>query len=48
VRGRCLKTKLIVRADGTFLLETVSRGEAATRWVAKLQGKKTLSAVADE
>lgn len=47
VRGRCLKTTLIVRADGTFVLETVNRGEAATRWIAKLQGKKILSAVDD-
>ncbi len=45
VRGRCMKTKLIVRADGTFLLETVNRGETATRWIAKLQGERTLSAV---
>lgn len=45
VRGRCLKTTLIVRADGTFMLETVNRGEAATRWIARLQGKKILSAV---
>ena len=47
VRGRCMKTKLIIRADGAFLLETVNRGEAATRWIAKLQGQRTLSAVSD-
>jgi len=45
VRGRCVKTTLILRADGMFVLETVNRGEAATRWIAKLQGKKILSAV---
>lgn len=45
VRGRCIKTTVIVRADGTFLLESVNRGEAATRWIAKLQGKKHLRAV---
>lgn len=45
VRGRCIKTTVIVRADGTFLLESVNRGEAATRWIAKLQGKEHLRAV---
>ncbi len=45
VRGRCMKTTVVVRADGTFRLETVNRGEAATRWIAKLQGKKVLRAV---
>lgn len=47
VRGRCLKTTIVVRADGTFLLDTVNRGEAATRWIAKLQGKKMLSLVGE-
>jgi hypothetical protein len=48
VRGRCMKTTVVVRADGTFMLDTVNRGEAATRWIAKLQGKKLLRAVNDE
>lgn len=47
VRGRCLKTTIVVRADGTFVLDTVNRGEAATRWIARLQGKKILSVVED-
>jgi hypothetical protein len=46
VRGRCMKT-VIVRPDGTFLLDTVNRGEAATRWIAKLQGKKPIRAIRD-
>jgi DNA polymerase len=45
VRGRMLKTTVLVRPDGTFRLETVNRGEAATRWISKLQGKKLLSVV---
>ena len=45
VRGRCVKTTVVVRADGTFMLDTVNRGEAATRWIAKLQGKKLLRAI---
>ncbi|HEX5746083.1 MAG TPA: hypothetical protein VFZ09_07555 [Archangium sp.] len=45
VRGRCMKTDVIVRRDGTFRLETTHRGEAATRWIARLQGKKVLAPV---
>ncbi len=45
IRGRMLKTTVVVRADGTFRLETVNRGQAATRWISKLQGKKLLSVV---
>jgi hypothetical protein len=47
VRGRCMKTTVIVRSDGTFMLDAVNRGEAATRWIAKLQGKKLLRAIND-
>lgn len=45
VRGRMMKTTVVVRPDGTFRLETVNRGQAATRWIARLQGKKMLSVV---
>jgi hypothetical protein len=45
VRGRKLKTTVIVRRDGTFRLETANRGQSATRWIAKLQGKKLLTVV---
>lgn len=47
VRGRCVKTLLDVRRDGTFRLETTNRGEAATRWLGRLQGKKPLAAVSE-
>ena len=47
VRGRCMKTTVIARADVTFMLDAVNRGEAATRWIAKLQGKKLLRAIND-
>lgn len=40
VRGRMLKTCVVVRKDGTFLLETMSRGETAMRWLAKLKGEE--------
>jgi hypothetical protein len=45
VRGRMVKTTVEIDEDGKILLETVNRGEAATRWVAKLQGKKILALV---
>lgn len=45
VRGRCMKTTVIVRGDGTFVLDTVNRGEAATRWISRLQGKKPIRAI---
>lgn len=48
VRGRMLKTSIEIFADGRVVLETQNRGEAATRWVEKLQGKKMLALVAEE
>lgn len=47
VRGRMMKTDVTVFPDGRFTLTTMNRGEAATRWVAKVQGKKILAAVQD-
>jgi hypothetical protein len=47
VRGRCLKTTVDIDKDGKIVVETVNRGEAATRWISKLQGKKVLSLVDD-
>ena len=47
VRGRCVKTEIDVRSDGTFTLQTTNRGEAATRWIGRLQGKKVLAPVVD-
>ena len=50
VRGRMMKTDVMLFPDGRFTLTTTNRGEAATRWVTRLQGKKVLAAVpeADE
>lgn len=45
LRGRCVKTTVEVDAAGKVLLQTVNRGQAATRWVEKLKGKKTLQVV---
>lgn len=45
VRGRCMKTSIDIDKNGKVVVETVNRGEALTRWIAKLQGKKTLGVI---
>lgn len=45
VRGRRMKTTIIVRDNGSISLETSGRGDAATRWVATVQGKKVMSVI---
>lgn len=45
IRGRCIKTDIVLRPDGKITLKTWTRGEAATRWVRKLKGEKTLGVV---
>jgi hypothetical protein len=45
VRGRLVKTSVEIDKEGKIVVETVNRGEALTRWIAKLQGKKTLGLV---
>lgn len=47
VRGRMLRTTVEIDGAGRIILETVNRGEAATRWVAKLQGKRVIRLVED-
>ncbi len=47
VRGRCVKTRIELSSDGTLVLDTVNRGEAATRWVDRLRGKKVLRVVGE-
>ena len=45
LRGRCVKTTVEVSGDGKVILDTVNRGQAATRWVDLLRGKKFLRPV---
>jgi hypothetical protein len=45
VRGRRMKTRVVVRPDGTGTLETIGRGKAALRWIARLKGEKLLRAL---
>ncbi len=46
VRGRMIKTTVEIDMEGKITLETINPGEAATRWVSKLQGKKVIGLVA--
>jgi hypothetical protein len=39
VHGRCMQTTIEIDGAGKITLETVDRGEAAMRWIAKLQRK---------
>jgi len=46
LHGRCVKTTVEVSSDGKIILDTVNRGQAATRWVDRIRGKKPFQAVA--
>jgi hypothetical protein len=45
IRGRRLKTDIVVSADGDVTLQTIGRGKAALRWLDRLVGKTSLAAV---
>jgi hypothetical protein len=45
VRGRCMKTDVTIRPDGTVTLSTWGRGKSALRWLDTLQGKKLMAVV---
>jgi hypothetical protein len=45
IRGRRIKTRIAVRANGTVSLETIGRGKAVLRWLERLQGRKLLQLV---
>lgn len=47
LRGRSVKTDIIVRANGTVTLTTRSRGKTPWRWLDRLKGKKHLEPVAN-
>lgn len=47
VRGRMMKTTIDIDREGKITLQAVNRGEAATRWIAKLQGKEAIGLVTD-
>lgn len=39
VRGRRMKTRATVRADGSFVVETIGRGDDVLAWLERLRGK---------
>jgi hypothetical protein len=45
LRGRCVKTTIEVWNNGRVRLDTVNRGQAATRWVDRMKGKSFLNPV---
>jgi len=45
IRGRRVKTRVVVRSNGTVTLETIGRGKAALRWLEQLKGKKFVQLV---
>lgn len=45
IRGRCMKTDITIRPDGTVTLTTWGRGQSALRWLDKLQGKTLIDVV---
>ena len=45
VRGRRMKTRMIVRVQGTATVETRGRGKAALNWMSRLRGDTPLRAV---
>jgi hypothetical protein len=45
IRGRCMRTDVTIRPDGTVTLTTWGRGQCALRWLDRLQGKKTIAEV---
>ena len=45
IRGRRIKTHIVLRSNGTCTIETVGRGKASLRWLERLKGKKLLQLV---
>ena len=42
LRGRRMKTTIVIRPEGAVTLSTLGRGKTALRWLDRLQGKKTM------
>ena len=47
IRGRRIKTRIAVCANGTVRLETIGRGKAALRWLERMRGKKLFQLVGE-
>jgi len=47
IRGRRIKTRIAVCANGAVRLETIGRGKAALRWLERMRGKKLFQLVGE-
>ncbi len=45
IRGRCMKTDIVIQPDGRITLTTWGRGQAALRWLDRIKGNKLLKVV---
>lgn len=45
LRGRCVKTSIDASGEGVIVLQTVNRGQAATRWVDRMRGQRPVKQV---
>jgi hypothetical protein len=45
IRGRRMKTEIIIRSDGSVTLTTIGRGKAPLRWLERIQGKTALRVI---
>lgn len=48
LRGRRIKTRVVLRADGSGTLTTLGRGKAALRWLDRLKGKPLMQLAGDD
>lgn len=48
IRGRRMKTRLVLKSDGSGCLTTMGRGKAAIHWLERLKGQKPLQLVSSK
>jgi len=47
LRGRRMKTRIVVSPDGPVVIDTQGRGKSAEHWLARLQGGKRLRPIGE-
>lgn len=48
VRGRCMRTTIELEPEGRITLKTVNRGDAASAWISRLQGRSATRVTEDD
>ena len=48
IRGRRMKTEIVVRSDGSVTLTTIGRGKAPFHWLDRVQGKRAMRVIDGE